>query len=131
MPRRPPKEWFDRCVEDVASSGHAVNPAAVCGATWRDKTSAEKALAIAMERPMATKKRSKHKAKKTTKAKKHRRPHDKPHTKGRRSAHRSAHSKTHRAHKCPACGHLAKHDAKAGCTHFDGHRFCPCRERHR
>jgi hypothetical protein len=114
---------------NVAAGGHADKPAAVCGATWRDKPWAEKALATAMETPMATKKKhrkhGKHKPKKQTK---HR---GKSHTKGRRTAPRTAHRKDQHQHKCPACGHLARHDPKAGCTHFEGHRFCPCRHRHR
>jgi hypothetical protein len=127
MPGRPPKEWFDRCVEDVAGGGHTVNPAAICGATWRDKSPADKAVAIAMERqPMAAKRRSKKKAT----AKKPKKP-TKPRTKAHRSAHRSAHSKPQHHHRCPACGHMDRHDAKAGCEHFDGKRFCPCRHRHR
>ena len=53
------------------------------------------------------------------------------HTKAHRSANRTAHRKAHHKGKCPACGHVAQHDAKVGCTHFDGQRFCPCKHRHR
>jgi hypothetical protein len=136
MPRRPPKEWFDRCVADVAAGGYAVNPAAVCGATWRDKTPADKAFAIALEDDMPKKKHGKHKTKKTPKHGQHRTSRAGPkrgkaRTKSHRSAARTAHNKDVHQHKCPACGHLERHDPKAGCTHFDGHRFCPCKHRHR
>jgi hypothetical protein len=130
MPGRPPKRWFDRCVADVAASGHATDPAAVCGATWRDKSPAEKALTLALEESMTTKKKKapKHakRSKTTTRSSKAR------HTKARRSAHRSAHGKHRKTPtRCPACGHSAHHDGKAGCTHFEGSRFCTCRHRHR
>jgi hypothetical protein len=45
MPDRPPKGWFTRCVQGVRDSGSADNPAAVCGATWRDKSPAQKRAA--------------------------------------------------------------------------------------
>jgi hypothetical protein len=135
MPRRPPKEWFDRCVADVAARGRVADPVAVCGAVWRDKPPAEKAFAIALEKNMPTTKKKKGK-----KASKGRKPHPAratpkrgktPRSKRRTSAARPAHKKDHHRHKCPVCGHLERHEAKAGCTHFDGHRFCPCKHRHR
>jgi hypothetical protein len=45
MPKRPPKGWFTRCVRGVRRSGAADNPAAVCGAEWRDKSPAQKRAA--------------------------------------------------------------------------------------
>jgi hypothetical protein len=134
MPGRPPKSWFARCVDDVAASGHAVNPAAVCGATWRDKSPAEKALTIALEEPTmkkASKKGSQGKHVKKGSHGKHGKHGTR--TKATRSAHREGHGgkKEKHHHRCPACGHSARHDARAGCTHFEGSRFCPCRHRHR
>ncbi len=32
-------------------------------------------------------------------------------------------------HRCPYCGHDARHDANVGCLHFDGKHFCTCRHR--
>jgi hypothetical protein len=126
MPNRPPKDWFDRCSAGVAARGHPVNPAAVCGAVWRDKTPAERAVTKGLEETMAAKKKhGRHKAKKGAKRR------ASAHMKARRTAPRKAHRKDQHHHKCPACGHLERHDTKAGCTHFDGHRFCPCRHRHR
>ena len=63
MPNRPPKNWFDRCTSEVAEGGSAVDPAAVCGATWQRKTAAEKSLSthLAEGKPMAAKKKKKKK----------------------------------------------------------------------
>jgi hypothetical protein len=129
MPNRPPKEWFDRCVAAVSASSRVANPAAVCGAAWREKTPADKAFALTLEAPMPAKKHGKHKAKRTTKHRSKGRA--KAHTKAHRSAPKRTHHKPAHHHRCPTCGHLERHDTKAGCTHFDGHRFCPCRHRHR
>lgn len=65
MPGRPPREWFRRCVEDVAAGGAALDPGAVCGATWARKTPAEKRATVAFEEgtTMATKKKAKKKKK--------------------------------------------------------------------
>ena len=42
MPNRPPREWWNRCIEGVESkSGGAVDPACVCGAVWFHKLSPE------------------------------------------------------------------------------------------
>jgi hypothetical protein len=47
----------------------------------------------------------------------------------RSSAKRPTHShKGGHAHRCPMCGHAAKH-GPAGCTHFEGSRFCSCKHR--
>ena len=53
------------------------------------------------------------------------------HTKATRGAsRRTAHARRAKAaHKCVMCGHSDRHDHKAGCTHFDGKQFCPCRHR--
>jgi hypothetical protein len=53
------------------------------------------------------------------------------HKKATRSAERrTAHPRRAKAsHKCVMCGHSDQHDHKAGCTHFDGKHFCPCRHR--
>ena len=60
----------------------------------------------------------------------------KPHAKKTpRTAHRKAHGSTaHHGkaahhHRCGVCGHAAKHVARQGCLHFDGHRFCSCKSR--
>ena len=132
MPGRPPKDWFERCVEDVAASGRATNPAAVCGATWAHKTPREKALTIALEEPtMAAKKRAKKKHPKGKKHGGHAKKHGKhtTHAKQPRHAAHKAHATKSKPHRCAACGHTARHDHRAGCTHFDGKRFCPCRQR--
>ncbi len=39
MPKRPPKEWWDSCVEGVKESESDVNPSAVCGDLWYHKKS--------------------------------------------------------------------------------------------
>lgn len=79
MPGRPPREWFRRCVEAVtagamAGSG-ALDPAAVCGATWQRKSRGSQRAAIALEErvnPMtAKKKKKKHPKKKGTKKARH------------------------------------------------------------
>jgi hypothetical protein len=151
MPGRPPKTWFDRCVEDVAASGYADAPAAVCGATWARKSPTEKAATTrAEEASSMAKHHGTHHAKKH--AKKHGKHGGKLHgaaltawkkahgmTKhhrppaGRRGAHhkspRAAAHKVHH-HRCILCGHAAKHDASAGCLHRDGKgKFCTCRHR--
>ena len=137
MPNRPPRTWFARCAEDVAASGSATSPAAVCGATWARKTPAEKRTTTAMEEPMAHAKKhgqakrkhgkhaaGKHAKRRTTRPGTH-------HKKATRTAaRRTAHSRRAKAsHKCVMCGHGDRHDHKAGCTHFDGKNFCPCRHR--
>lgn len=33
-PKQPPKSWWDRCVKGVEEGSSAVDPKAVCGATW-------------------------------------------------------------------------------------------------
>jgi len=35
MDERPPKEWWDKCIEGVEKSGSAEDPEAVCGAQWQ------------------------------------------------------------------------------------------------
>jgi hypothetical protein len=132
MPDRPPKDWFERCVEDVAASGHAKNPAAVCGATWTHKTPQEKALTTALEEPtMAAKKRAKKKHPKGKKHGGHAKKQSKhtAHAKNPRHAAHKAHAAKPKHHRCAACGHTARHDHKVGCTHFEGKNFCPCRQR--
>jgi hypothetical protein len=64
MPRRPPRRWFERCVAGVTAGGGAVHPDAVCGAAWRDKSRAEKALAVREEFTMAAKKKKRSRSKK-------------------------------------------------------------------
>jgi hypothetical protein len=65
MPNRPPKTWFDRCVDDVVASGHAADPAAVCGATWARKGPREKAATTrAEEGTVMARHHDKHHAKK-------------------------------------------------------------------
>jgi hypothetical protein len=153
MPGRPPADWFARCVADVAASGHAVEPRAVCGATWARKTEREKRETIRTEegRTMAAKKKGKKKGKKkqtsgaaarTPKRAKKRAPkHAKKraksgggtHTKraSHRPAHRTARKTTKKVHhRCAACGHGARHDGQAGCLHQDrSGRFCDCKHR--
>jgi hypothetical protein len=36
-PKRPPKEWWNRCVAGVEESGSAADPQSVCGALWYHK----------------------------------------------------------------------------------------------
>jgi hypothetical protein len=148
MPRRPPKNWFDRCVEGVRAGGAAVDPQAVCGATWARKSAREKRSTLAAEEgTMATKKKAKkkpHHGGKTKAA--HKKPaHKKPHHGGKAAHHGGKHTKAAhhpgkhgkhgkhavtQHHRCAACGHTAKHDAHAGCLHHDrkGH-FCSCKHR--
>src|SRR5258708_2150123 len=128
MPNRPPKDWFDRCVEDVAARGQATSPAAVCGATWARKTAAEKRTTFAMEEPMKHAKKLGHAKKKHGKhpARKRAKPRAAHHSKTARTAARRGvhHAKTKAHHKCVMCGHGDRHDQNAGCTHFDGKNFC-------
>jgi hypothetical protein len=42
--------------------------------------------------------------------------------------HAKKHAKHPKTIRCASCGHSARH-SKAGCTHFDGKRFCPCKHR--
>ena len=146
MPVRPPKDWFDRCVADVAASGHADNPRGVCGATWARKSAREKAATIRAEEGSAMAHAKGHGKKNARHAKKHggklhgaalaawkkahgmrgrpRRAPAKTHTK------RAPHAAKRVHHRCGMCGHAAKHDSSAGCLHRDtGGRFCTCRHR--
>lgn len=47
MPRRPTKKWWRECTSAVASSGSAVDPSRVCGATWARKSASQKRATIA------------------------------------------------------------------------------------
>lgn len=150
MPGRPPKSWFDRCVDDVVAGGHAVAPAAVCGATWARKSPREKAATTRAEEGISmASHQGKHHAKKH--AKRHAKHGGKLHgaaLKAWKKAHgmighrgagrqQAAHHKMPRKaarkvvhHRCVYCGHAARHDAGAGCLHRDGKgKFCTCRER--
>jgi hypothetical protein len=145
MPGRPPKSWFDRCVEDVAAGGLAADPAAVCGETWARKSPTEKAATtLAEEGSSMARHHGKHHGKK------HARKHGKHggklhgaalaawkkahgmtghHARAHHKAPRRAEHKVHH-HRCIFCGHTAKHDASAGCLHRDGKgKFCTCRHR--
>lgn len=73
MPHRPPSEWFSRCTGAVSASRAAADPDAVCGATWKRKSRAQKRAAVDMEPPMKKKKKAKKKAHRP-KAAGHRRP---------------------------------------------------------
>lgn len=42
MPERPTKRWMDACLAGVGKSGSAVDPGAVCGATWYRKPLSER-----------------------------------------------------------------------------------------
>ena len=156
MPGRPPRTWFDRCVEDVAAGGYATDPAAVCGATWARKGPMEKAATTRAEEGTAMArhhgehhgkkhghKRGKHGGKlhgaaraawKKAHGMDRRRSRAQP---GRAHHHASAHHKGPRTaghkvhhHRCAYCGHTAKHDASAGCLHRDARgMFCTCRHR--
>jgi hypothetical protein len=122
VPGRPPREWFHRCVEDVAAGGAAVDPGAVCGATWARKTPAEQRATVAFEEgtTMATKKKKakKSKAKPRKKASGHH-PKRTAKKKGKSQAPRRA---------CPFCGHHARHHRTAGCLHRESNgRFCSCK----
>lgn len=146
MPGRPPRDWFARCVADVAASGYADKPAAVCSATWARKSARQKTATIRAEEGAAMTHAKRHGKKHGRHAKKHggklhgaalaawKKAHGMP------SRHHRAHGKTHtkRAHhpakrvhhKCAMCGHAAKHDSSAGCLHRDpSGRFCTCRHR--
>lgn len=119
MPGRPPKDWMRSCVAGVEAGGSAMDPGAVCGATWQRKTRGEKAAMVAAEgRSMAKKKKSKkHHGKKH--AKKH---HPKKHHAKRGKSHL-------KHHRCAMCGHAASH-GKAGCLHRSASGiFCSCKHR--
>ena len=121
MPRRPPREWMKRCTEDVAAGGAAVDPSAVCGATWQRKTPAEKRTTIRVEETMHKKKAKK----------KHPGGHKKAHHK--KPHHAKAHhpkrgKKKTKHHRCAFCGHSAVH-GKAGCMHVSGSKICDCKHR--
>lgn len=136
MPGRPPRDWFRRCEEAIEARGVAVDPGAVCGAVWARKDDRERRAITRMEEVMATKRKKKS-------------GHGKAHAKSRadgqkkaKTSHRKSgtHRKTQRAparhgktarkhHRCAACGHSAQHVARQGCLHFDGKRFCSCKQR--
>lgn len=68
--------------------------------------------------------------------KKHGKHHGKHHGKKHGGAHHAAghHPKRSKKkatkHRCGLCGHVAKHDARAGCLHHDGKgNFCSCKHR--
>jgi hypothetical protein len=146
MPGRPPRDWFARCVADVAASGYADDPAAVCGGTWARKSARQKTATIRAEEGAAMAHAKGHGKKHGRHAKKHggklhgavlsawKKAHGMP---GRpRMARPKTHTKRahHPAkrvhHKCGMCGHAAKHDSSAGCLHRDpSGRFCTCRHR--
>jgi hypothetical protein len=134
---RPPREWFQRCETEVEASGSAVDPAAVCGAVWARKGEQERRAITRMEEGMATKRKKKKathakKGHRTSRraAKKTRPRHAKTgtHRKTQRAPARHARTKKHH-HRCAMCGHSAQHVARQGCLHFDGKRFCSCKQR--
>jgi sRNA-binding protein len=139
MPNRPPREWFQRCVEGVAASGSGVDPGAVCGAVWARKDEHERRAIARVEAPMAAKRKKKHVGKRHAAAPAaHRKP--KHHRAKKGAAKRSAQRKTERAPaarhartkhetRCSHCGHAAAHARGQGCLHFDGRRFCSCKHR--
>ncbi len=143
MPGRPPKDWFDRCVGDVAAGGRAVDPAGVCGATWARKSPRERSETVRLEEgTMATKKKKSKKGKHKGKHKLHgaalaawRRAHGVPTGKAAHHGHHAAKKSAKKAkhhHRCVYCGHAARHDAKAGCLHRDARgAFCSCKHRGR
>jgi len=73
MPGRPPKEWWEDCTTGVERGGSAIDPFAVCGATWARKSKAEKNRIVReyeREMIMAAKKKSKKSSSKKRAAKK-------------------------------------------------------------
>lgn len=48
-PKRPPKNWWDRCVQGVGKSGDAYSPQQVCGSLWYHKLSAAEKRRITRE----------------------------------------------------------------------------------
>jgi hypothetical protein len=123
MPGRPPREWFHRCVDDVAAGGAAVDPAAVCGATWARKTPPEKRATVAFEEgtTMATKKKKKAKKSKA-------KPRAKASGHPKRTAKKKRAKTTAVRRACPYCGHHARHHRTAGCLHREPNgRFCSCK----
>ena len=138
MPGRPPREWFQRCADSVASRRPAADAAAVCGAVWTRKSKSERRALTRAESPMATKRK--------TKKKKHSGNSSSTKTTARRKATgkkprsaEAARRKTQRAParnarvkhetRCANCGHAAAHVKGRGCLHFEGKRFCPCKHR--
>jgi len=119
MPGRPSREWMRDCIEGVSAGRAAVDPGAVCGATWQRKPSGERAaIARSEEGPtMASKK-------KKAKKKKHGGAHA-----GAHHPKRSKAKKHKKQHRCLFCGHAARHDAKAGCLHNVDGKFCTCKHR--
>jgi hypothetical protein len=117
MPGRPPREWFQRCAEDVAQSGAAVNPGAVCGATWKRKTPAQKRATLRAEETSMPKKAKK--KKKST--------HKRPKVSARKPKRKKAKKKGKHKHRCSHCGHSSSHGA-SGCTHASpSGLFCSCK----
>lgn len=45
-PRRPPREWWNRCLASVSAQRHAKDPAAVCGASWWAMPSSRRARIV-------------------------------------------------------------------------------------
>jgi sRNA-binding protein len=109
-----------RCVAGVESGGAAVDPGAVCGATFQRKSAGEKAALVAAEGKGMAKKKKKHPKKKHPKKSAHKKPHHK-----KKKGH---HGKKH-VTRCAHCGHSASH-GKAGCLHRSPSGiFCSCKHR--
>jgi hypothetical protein len=51
MPKRPPKQWWERCTRAVRKASPRVSAEKVCGASWYRKMSpAQKAVEVKLER---------------------------------------------------------------------------------
>ena len=132
MNPRPPREWFARCVADVAATG-SPKPVATCADAWA-RTSIETRARARREKPMASKKgkkhakRAHHRAETSHVTRRHRAT---PERGPARKTHRTAarHAKTRQHHRCALCNHASPHVRGQGCLHFDGKKFCTCKHR--
>jgi hypothetical protein len=137
MPGRPPREWFQRCTESVAAHGDAVDSAAVCGAVGARKSEPEQRAVARLENPMAAKRKTKkkHPSKRApTKKGAHRKSSAKTPKRtesARRKTQRTPARGARVKHetRCANCGHAAVHVPGRGCLHFEGKRFCSCKQR--
>jgi hypothetical protein len=67
-PKRPPRGWFKKCVSGVKRTGGAIDPRAVCGATWSRKTVTQKRTALAAYEANAKRSKPMRRRKKPSKA---------------------------------------------------------------
>jgi hypothetical protein len=46
MPKKPPKQWWNKCIKGVSKSGKAYDPESICGDIWYHKKSKKEKITI-------------------------------------------------------------------------------------